>query len=198
LRRGIDLMFGVIEVRLRHPMIDQNRFRDCRDTVRGGFHFMTKCTAGKIHARGRVHILLRLVGILGEENCALELVTGMKLIAQLFDLLRDERRHFALWNCAFQTSVIGVLRGQTTQKRPDKIDIPVRNSQLRILRIELERMTSLTIVGKGNSLIQAAVRLRLMAIVAIELLAVHWRNIGCEMALVIEAQHVRIADIRAF
>ena len=90
LRRGIDLVLGVIEIRLRHPTLDQNWFGDCRDSIRGGFHFMTKRAAGEISARGGAQSLLRLVRIFGEENRAFELVAGMKLIAERFNLLSDE------------------------------------------------------------------------------------------------------------
>ena len=97
---------------------------------------MAKSAAGKISARG--HHLLRLVRVLGKENGALELVAGMKLVAQLFDLLGDVAGHFALRNSLLQPRVIGVLRGQAAQKCPDKIDIPMRNAHFRISPIELE------------------------------------------------------------
>ena len=65
---------------------------------------MAKRAAGKISAHRRAHRLLRFVRILGEEHCALKFVAGMELIAQLFDLLSDEARDFALRNSAFQPS----------------------------------------------------------------------------------------------
>ena len=81
LRDRIDLMFGVIEIRLRHPAIDQDRFCDYGGSLRDSFHFMTKRAAGKISARGCAHRLLRFIRVLGGENGALELVAGMKLVA---------------------------------------------------------------------------------------------------------------------
>ena len=69
LRRGIDLMFGVIKIRLRHPAIDKNRFRDRGCSVRRRhFHFVTKGASDKISARGCAHALLRFVRIFSEEN----------------------------------------------------------------------------------------------------------------------------------
>ena len=82
LRRRVDLMLGMVEICLRHPTIDQDRLRDRRHTIRGGFHFVTKRAAGEISARGRTHGLLRLVRIFSEEDRALELLAGMKLIAE--------------------------------------------------------------------------------------------------------------------
>src|SRR5437879_3588478 len=98
LRNRIDLMFGVIEICLRHPAINEDWFGNCRCAVSDRFHFMTKSAAGKIPARSRAHVLLWFVGIFGEENRVLELVAGMKLIAQLLDLLPDKRRDLALGN----------------------------------------------------------------------------------------------------
>ena len=198
LRRRIDLMFRVIEIGLRHPAIDQNRLRDHRRPVRDGFHFVTKSAAGEVTARGRAHSRLRLVRIFGEENRALELVAGMKLVAQLFDLLRDESRNFAFRDSSLHPRVIGVLRGQAAQKRADKIDISVRDPHFRISPIELKRMTGLTIVRESNSLHQVTVGLRLVAVSAIKLLPVHRWNVGSEMTLVIETQNIRVAGVRAF
>ena len=59
-------------------------------------------------------------------------------------------------------------------------------------------MTSLTIVGESNSLHEMAVGLRLMAISAIQFLPVHRRNVGSEMAFMIETQNVWVARVRAF
>ena len=159
---------------------------------------MTKSAAGKIPARSRAHVLLWFVGIFGEENRVLELVAGMKLIAQLLDLLPDKRRDLALGNSALQARIIRVLRGQAPQKCPDKIDVSMWNAHLRIPPIELERMTSLTIVGESDSLIESTVRLRLVTIIAIQLLSVHGWNVGSEMALVIEPKSVGISRVDAF
>ena len=83
-------MFGVIEIRPRHPAIDEDWFRDRRNAIRRGFHFMAERAAGKIAARDCAHVLLRFIRIFREENRALELIAGMKLVANLFDLLRDK------------------------------------------------------------------------------------------------------------
>src|SRR5437879_13150225 len=111
---------------------------------------MAKSAAGKIPARSRAHVLLRFVGIFGEENRPLKLVAGMKLIAQLLDLLPDKRRDLPLGDSALQARIIRVLRGQAPQKRPDKIDVSVWNANLRIPPIEVKRMTGLAIVGESD------------------------------------------------
>src|SRR5258708_10193454 len=72
------------------------------------------------------------------------------------------------------------------------------NSHVRVSRIELKRVTSLTIVRVRDPLHETAVGLRLMAIIAIELLTVHRWNVGREMALMIKTKHVRIARVLAF
>src|SRR5438552_16171357 len=59
-------------------------------------------------------------------------------------------------------------------------------------------MTRLAIGTETDALIKAAVRLELVAMIAIELLSIHRRNVGSEMALVIEAQHIGIARADAF
>ena len=59
-------------------------------------------------------------------------------------------------------------------------------------------MARLTIRGETDSLIKVAVRLELMTVIAIELLSVHRRDVGSEVALMIEAQHVGIARADAF
>src|SRR5438132_7698952 len=59
-------------------------------------------------------------------------------------------------------------------------------------------MTRLAIGSKTDPLIKAAVRLELVAIIAIELLSIQRRNVGSEMALMIETQHVGIARADAF
>ena len=59
-------------------------------------------------------------------------------------------------------------------------------------------MTRLAIGSETDPLIKAAVRLELVAIIAIELLSIHRRNVGSEMALMIETQHIGIARADAF
>src|SRR5207245_9473485 len=59
-------------------------------------------------------------------------------------------------------------------------------------------MTRLAIGTETDALIKAAVRLELVAIIAIELLSIHRRNVGSEMALMIETQHIGIARADAF
>src|SRR2546430_11696674 len=59
-------------------------------------------------------------------------------------------------------------------------------------------MTRLAIGTETDALIKAAVRLELVAIIAVELLSIHRRNVGSEMALMIETQHIGIARADAF
>src|SRR5207237_6497964 len=106
LRRRIDLVFGVVEISLRHPAIDQNRFCNRGRAVCDGLHFVTKSAASEISARGHAHRLLWLVRIFGEENRAFELVPGMKLVPQLFDLLGDKTRDLTLGNSLLQALVV--------------------------------------------------------------------------------------------
>src|SRR5438477_5337316 len=73
----------------------------------------------------------------------------------------------------------------------------MRDAHIRISRIELERVTRLTISGETDPLIEPAVRLKLVAIIAIELLSIHRRDVGSEMALMIETKRVGIARVDA-
>ena len=59
-------------------------------------------------------------------------------------------------------------------------------------------MTRLAIGTETDALIKAVVRLELVAIIAIELLSIHRRNVGSEMVLMIETQHIGIARADAF
>src|SRR5438552_5083945 len=49
-RDRINLMFRVIEARLRHPSIDQDRSGDYRRRVCGRLYLMTKCAAREVRA----------------------------------------------------------------------------------------------------------------------------------------------------
>src|SRR5436305_4465542 len=69
--------------------------------------------------------------------------------------------------------------------------------ELRIILVEHQRMTRLAIRGEADPLIEPAGRLGFVAIIAIELLAVHRRNVVRKMALMIEAQNVGIARLVA-
>ena len=68
-------------------------------------------------------------------------------------------------------------------------------SQVRIFRIELERMTNLTAVRETDPLIIAAVRLRFVTESAIQFFPVYGGDVCGHVALVIEAEHVRIARL---
>ena len=56
-------------------------------------------------------------------------------------------------------------------------------------------MTGLTIGGEIDSLIEPAVRLELVTIIAIELLSVHRWNVSSEVALMIETKQIGIARV---
>lgn len=59
-------------------------------------------------------------------------------------------------------------------------------------------MTGLTVGFETDALIIAALRIGFVAIVAIELSAIHWRNVRREMTLVIEPKHGRVARFVAY
>src|SRR4051794_39604993 len=65
--------------------------------------------------------------------------------------------------------------------------------ELRIVLVEEERVTRLAIRRETDSLIEPAARLRFVAVIAVELLPVHQRNVVSEMPLMIEAQDIGIA-----
>ena len=187
-------VFRVIELRLRHPAIDQDWFCHHRRAVRRCLHFVTESAAGEVGADGGGRLPLRLVGIGREKHGALQFFPGTKLLLELPDLLDHEILDVDVARLAsLETRVIAVLRRQRAQKRPDQPRVAVRNPQVRIFHVELERVASLAVRGEADPLVEPAVRLRFVAVIAIELLAVHWRNIRREMALVIEAEHVGVA-----
>src|ERR1043166_8865139 len=65
--------------------------------------------------------------------------------------------------------------------------------ELRIILVELKRVTRLAVCSETDSLIKSAARLRFVTVVAVELLPVHRRNVVPEMPLMIEAQDIGIA-----
>src|SRR2546423_10173475 len=74
----------------------------------------------------------------------------------------------------------------------------MRNAHFRIAPVELQRVTRLTIVRESDALHEMTVRRRLMAIIAIELLSIHRRNIGREMPLMVETQNIGVARVDSF
>ena len=104
-------VFGVVEVRLRHPAIDQKWLGNCRRGVGHCLYVVAKRAAREIRARRGGCLLLRFIRIGCEEHSSLQLFTRAELLAQLPDLLRHKRLNFALAGLAFfQTGVIGILR----------------------------------------------------------------------------------------
>jgi hypothetical protein len=61
-------VFSVIESRLRHPAINQDRFRDDRRRVRHWLHFMAESAAGEVCSRRGTHLPLRFIRIAREEH----------------------------------------------------------------------------------------------------------------------------------
>ena len=184
-------VLGVIESRLRHPAIDQNRFGDHRRRVRQRLHFVAESAAGEVRARRRAHLPLRFVGIAREEHGPLQFFARAKLLAQLPDLLRNKILNFALPRLSFfQSRVVPILCRQCAQKGPRESDVAVRNFQVGIFRVELERVTRLAIGHDGDALIITALRIGFVAEIAVELPAIDPRNVRREMALMIEAQNV--------
>ena len=70
-RIRIRLMFGVIEIGLRHPAIHKNRFDNSGRGVSSLLDFMTKGTASEVGSRRRCHLPLRFVGIGREKHRSL-------------------------------------------------------------------------------------------------------------------------------
>ena len=67
------------------------------------------------------------------------------------------------------------------------------NFQIRIPGVELQGMAGLTVGVERDALIVAAVRLRRVTIIAVQLAAVDLGNVRREMTLMIEAQDIRVA-----
>src|SRR5204862_2308893 len=135
-----------------------------------------------------------------KENVALEFRVASELRAQLVHLLRDISFHVAITPDALllrSARAASVLRGQSSQKCPDEIHIAMRQMELRIIFVEHQRVTCLAIRSETDPLIEPASWFWFVAVIAIELLPAHWRDVVGEMALVIEAQDVRVARFLA-
>lgn len=187
-------VFYVIEIGTNDPAVDQDRFCDRRGAHVGRHHFMAIATTGKRRARFRRGALLRLVRIGCEENAPDQFVIRAKLIPQSLALLFNERTDLAGSQTLLPREVF-VLRRERSQKSKHRGRIAMRQRQFRIIQIELERMTSLTIGRESDAPHEASFRVRFVAVTAIELraLLVDRRNIDCEVPLMIESQRVRVA-----
>ena len=85
------------------------------------------------------------------------------------------------------------MRRQTAQEPPHRDRAPMRQSQLGIPGIELERVTDLALGGKGDALIVVAPGgIWLMTKTTLEFLSPEQRDIGSEMALMVEFQQIGI------
>ena len=193
-------VFRVTEMCVRQPAFDHDRFRDLRRRIgnaSGLFHFMAKSAAGVFRAVARVTSLRRFVGINGEKNAALQFLRIRKLREQLPHLLDGEFVDFRfVGEAAFASRELGVLGGQRAQKCADKLRVAVRKLEIRILHIELQRVTFLAMRLEADRLHVPAVRLRLMAVVAVELARFGRRNVAAvQMTLMIETQHVVVTHI---
>src|SRR5689334_17008671 len=73
----------------------------------------------------------------------------------------------------------------------------MRHHDLLVILVELERMTALTMLSKGDGLIETTLGIGLMTIVTLQFLAVERWNVGREMAFVIELQDVRVGRLIA-
>ena len=74
-------MLRVIEFRLQHPTIDQNRLGNGRRRILDRSYVMTESAARKIRPHLSGHLPLRFVRIGGEKHRVLQFFTGPKLLA---------------------------------------------------------------------------------------------------------------------
>src|SRR5205085_4280531 len=111
--------------------------------------------------------------------------------------LRDEGFHVTVTSGALlrKPGEICILCRQGAQKGPDQIHVSVREMELRVVLVEKQGMARLAVGIETDSLIKTSGRLGLVAVGAVQLPAFHRRNIGGEMALVIEAKDIGIADL---
>src|SRR5205807_5270355 len=167
---------------------------DHRCRVRHRFHFVAESTAGEVRARRRAHLPLRFVGIARKEHGPLQFFARAKLLAQLPDLLRNKILNFALPRLSFfQSRVVPILCRQGAQKGPRESDVAVRNFQVGIFRVELERVTRLAIGREGDALIITALRIGFVAKIAVELPAVDPRNVRDRKSTRLNSSHLVIS-----
>lgn len=91
-----------------------------------------------------------------------------------------------------------ILRLQVDDKSAHGDRIAVGNHDLPVILVELKGMTALTMLDESDGLIEAALGIRLMAIVTFEFPSVYRRDICGEMALMIKLQDVGVAGLIAF
>ena len=130
---------------------------------------------------------LAFVGTRFEKDRALERVVAAELLAEPVHLLRDECFHgVVVARLALGARELSILRRQRPQEGAGQVHVAMRQMQARVALIELERVAALAIRLEIDSQIKAALRIRLVTVIAIELLAVYRRDVVREVAGVIE------------
>ena len=189
---GINLVFAMIEPCLGHPAINQYRFCDSRRSVGDRFYFVAERAAVERRANDRGP-RLRLVWTCRKKDLAFQLVAGVYSLPQLGNLPGHKALNLLLGGDSLAHGEIGVLRRQRVQETSNGGGVAVRQCELGILGIELEGVTRLAVRNETDPLHIAPIRLRRVAIIAIQLPAVHERNVAGKMALMIEAHYIRVA-----
>ncbi len=133
-------VLGVIEAAANKPPIHDDRFCDFRRAGRR-FNFVAIRTTRIPRAGGSVHpgnTRGRASMGVAQENCAFQFLAGTYLVLQPRELLLHKSIHFRLGSDVFHTrGIVGILRRQAAQESAHELRITVRQTKVRILRVEL-------------------------------------------------------------
>lgn len=142
------------------------------------------------------HLSYRAGICVAEENASFQFFPRAVVPADLRHLRLHEILQLGRGDPLFGGAEFRVLLGQTSQERAHMLGAAVRHAQFRIVHIELERVATLAILLVGNFQVIDTRRVRLVAIRAIEFVAVQRGNIRRrKMEGVIEFQFVRIFQL---
>lgn len=156
--------------------------RDLRRPALDGFDFVAISATRKARPALRIQLadLTDRAGArIAQEHLLLQFIAVAHLLPELMHLLLDECVQFALTADSFASrGMVGVLDRQTVQECADEFRIAVRQRQVRIARVELQRVTFPAMRLEGNLLVICARGVRFVATGTIQFCSVHQRDGG--------------------
>ena len=182
-------MFGVIEFAMHKPAVGNFRPGNDWNGIASRLDFMTDGAPGIKRATIRGQLFR------AKKNLAFQIFPRAEVLPQSSQLGPDKNFQSALLRDSFSTPQVCILNFQAAQKGADGFGISVRQSQVGIVFVELERMTFSAIVFERNSLVIGAGGIGTVTIDTIQGAAIFRANRIAEVNTVIELQRIRIFQI---
>ena len=192
-------MFGVVEVRVKHPSVGDERRTNSRRPLFLRADFMTVGAAREPRATlvsSMTNVRHRTCALRVEEDLLLEVFTEADFCAQGLQLFADKLVQLAFARDAFDLrAVVRVLPRQTVEEGAHENSIPVWKDQLWIPGIKAELVALFAVGPEGDLLMKRAAWIRFVAISTIQFFSVQGGDFIREMKLMVEAKRVGFAKI---